>query len=140
MKSKTLISLSLALVMLFTLATPALAGPPHRETLLAVGEPTAPTQKSAAQATHNNTVKVTIVLKGATENQLYYVYVKHVFNSTYHEAGSFQTDGKGNARYRGFTTDTFSSGDRTLQLFVEDSQAPPTSTRFQTSGFELTFK
>ena len=69
MKSKIFISLLVALVMLFTLTAPALAGKPSRGDLMRNPDQEGPWEPGmkyqyAAQVTHDNYVKVTIVLKG----------------------------------------------------------------------------
>jgi len=75
MKSKITVSILLAVLMLATLATPALAGKPAGGGLYAwdMG-PVGPEIGSVSlQRTHDNHIKVSLVFKGATPDQQYYV-------------------------------------------------------------------
>ena len=63
MKSKILISLLLAVLMLGTLASPALAGAPEKGDLQRISEPLPGGGKYSFQATHSNDLKVTVVIK-----------------------------------------------------------------------------
>jgi len=91
--------------MLVTLATPALAGAPARSSLTPF-TPETGQGKFTAQQTHNDELKVTIVLKGALPNTVYsaLVWYNTVPNppseggSSY--IGDIQTDDNGNCRVR----------------------------------------
>ena len=78
MKSKLLISLSLALVMLVTLATPALAGKPQQCDILEWSGSNYVTGTETGfakyQVTHDNQLKITIVVEGLTPGDTYQVY------------------------------------------------------------------
>jgi hypothetical protein len=80
MKSKIAISILLAVLMLGTLATPAFAGKPAKGDLYlwagGIGGGVIPgteTGSVSLQRTHDNYIKVSLVLKGATPGQQYYV-------------------------------------------------------------------
>ena len=75
MKSKVLVSLLLALAMLATLATPALAGKPAKGDLYVWDDgPTGTVVGSVSlQRTHDNLHKLSLVLKGATPDAHYYI-------------------------------------------------------------------
>ncbi len=73
MRLKGLIALSLALVMLVTLATPALAGRPAKGVLTIYPPETADTNNYSLQATHDNDIKVKVVLRGASPSTQYQV-------------------------------------------------------------------
>jgi hypothetical protein len=132
MKSKLFISLLLSLVMLFALAAPALAGKPSRGDLMRSLNQEGPWEPGmkyqyAVQVTHNNYVKVTIVLKGQTENNDYCVWVYDDYDQEYYYIGTFQTDSDGNARYRGVTGDSLPStpSPRALKIVVRNITAEP---------------
>jgi hypothetical protein len=78
MKSKILISLLIASVMLVTLATPALAGKPQKCDILewSGSNYIAGTETGFAkyQVTHDNQLKITIVVEGLTPGETYQVY------------------------------------------------------------------
>jgi len=78
MKSKILISLLIASVMLVTLATPALAGKPQKCNILEWSGSgyIAGTETGFAkyQVTHDNQLKITIVVEGLTPGDTYQVY------------------------------------------------------------------
>ena len=78
MKSKILISLLIASVMLVTLATPALAGKPQKCDILewSASNYIAGTETGFAkyQVTHDNQLKITIVVEGLTPGETYQVY------------------------------------------------------------------
>ena len=76
MKSKILISLLIASVMLFTLTVPALAGKPGKGDLFEYDSgiiPGTETGKVSLQRTHDGLVKLSLVLKGATPGERYYI-------------------------------------------------------------------
>lgn len=78
MKCKIFISLLLALVMLVTLATPALAGKPHKVNILewsaSTTVPGTETGIAKYQVTHDNQLKITIIVEGLTPGDTYQVY------------------------------------------------------------------
>ena len=80
MKSKIIISILLAVLLLGTLATPAFAGKPAKGDLLEwtggpTGGPTAGTEtgKVSLQRTRDNYIKLSLVLKGAIPGERYYI-------------------------------------------------------------------
>ena len=80
MKSRIIISILLAVLLLGTLATPAFAGKPAKGGLLLWtggpgGGPTPDTEtgKVSLQRTRDNHIKLSLVLKGATPGARYYV-------------------------------------------------------------------
>ena len=98
MKFKTLITLSLALLMLFTLATPALAvGLGGGGKLNAEGEESG-NGAYVLKVTDINELKVTIILIGAEPSYIYNVLVFYTeTNNSY--IGDIETDEKGNGRF-----------------------------------------
>jgi len=111
MKSKLLISLLLAVVMLVTLATPALAAKPEKGHLMRQsGEPSG-YGKYSFQATHNNDLKFTVVIRDATPNKDYRLYVWHSSTPNPYPDGdaysvaNVTTDDRGNLRYTGILPD-----------------------------------
>ena len=80
MKSKIIISIVLAVLMLGTLATPALAAKPNKGDLyLWTGGPTGgpvggtATGQVSLQRTRDNYIKLSLVLKGVTPNERYFI-------------------------------------------------------------------
>ena len=80
MKSKIIISILLAVLMLGTLATPAFAGKPAKGDLLewtggVSGEPVTGTEtgKVSLQRTRDNHIKLSLVLRDATPDARYYI-------------------------------------------------------------------
>ena len=74
MRLKTLIALLLSLVMLFTLAAPALAAKPIKTELYqwVSGGPTGPISGEVSfQTTHDNHLKITVVVEGAQAGTTY---------------------------------------------------------------------
>jgi len=106
MKSKVIISLLLALVMLFALATPALAGKPVGDTLVpntglggAEGAEVNNYECSAKiQVTHTNELKVTVVIKGAIASAEYRIEVHDQSKGWCTPHWHLTTDSRGNAR------------------------------------------
>ena len=105
MKSKVLVSLLIALVMLFTLAAPALAGKPTRGTLNAINTESG-TAKYALQAAKDGSLKVTVTLIGAQPDYSYYAYVEWRWAGNLTADGTFgvgdimtSSKGRGSIRY-----------------------------------------
>jgi hypothetical protein len=73
MRFKVVVALSLALVMLVTLATPALAAAPQKGGFAIYPPETADRAIYSLQATHDNDLKVTVVLRGASPSTQYRV-------------------------------------------------------------------
>jgi len=122
MKSKLLISVLLALVMLVTLTAPALAGKPFKAYMFK-GTETQGTVQCALQTTHDNYIKLAFVAKGVTGNRTYHVWVYDNTSPYYdwHYAGSFQADENGKARARTKTSDTFADGYHVFHIRLTNS-------------------
>jgi len=134
MKFRTIIALSLVLILFATLATPALAGRPIRSTYTYPAgnlvQPEGATADYALQVTHDNRIKVTIVLHGAAPATgseepvpLHYGLYLRDTTSTIDEyyLGNFWTNDKGNARYSGVTSlplEINKGVERNFDLFV----------------------
>lgn len=125
MKSKILVALLLALVMLFSIAVPALAGAPSKGGMARYGdnEPSG-WGKYALQATHDNDLKITVVIRGATANKTYEMLLWQTSSPSetpYPDGGSYvvatvTTDGRGNLRYSEKFGDTFGAGTEYFQI------------------------
>ena len=111
MKSKILVSLLLALVMLVTLATPALAGKPAKGGLYAwdFGPIGTETGSVSLQRTHDNYIKLSLVLKGGTPGQQYFVRLAN--GAAYWDDSNVYANSRGVVRVKltsiepmGFTT------------------------------------
>jgi hypothetical protein len=134
MRFKTLIAVTLALVILVTLAAPAFAGKPSRGQFQYYGDPLEQgAEKITLQATHDNHLKVTVVLKGATPGNLYTVLVTggSTFNSP-----NFRINDRGVGRWSGITTQTYTPA--TTQIRVTLQRA--TLNSFYTPYLPITFK
>ena len=108
------LALVLALVMLVTLATPALARP-LRGDLVPLNEPIG-TGKYVLQVTHDNHLKVTVTLSGAETNDEYFVYLYSQTNPDYPPVysgflGVLETNGRGNGRLSWVSPTNFTLGD-----------------------------
>ncbi len=106
MKFKIIISLILAVVMLVTLATPALAGRPAKGYLTPYADEVPPGAfgKYAFQATHDNYLKVTVVLRGAQPNTIYWLQLWYGNETPYSDGNSWayqavMTNERGSLRY-----------------------------------------
>jgi hypothetical protein len=119
MKSRIFVSLLLALVMLVTLATPALAGKPAKGGLYAWDfGPVGPEIGSVSlQRTHDNHIKVSLVFKGATPSQQYYVRLSN--------GGAWWDDSNVYANSRGVLrvklTSTAPMGFTTMSIVVDEA-------------------
>jgi hypothetical protein len=134
MRFKTLIAVTLALVILVTLAAPAFAGKPSKGEFQVYGDPLAQgEEKITIQATHDNHLKVTVVLKGATPGNLYTVVASGggTFNSP-----NFRINDRGVGRWSGITTQTYTSATTSIRVFLNRDAA----TRFYTPYLPITFK
>ena len=81
MKSKLFISLLIAVVMLVTLTTPALAGRPAKANVEVYGNPTEVVGKCSAQATHNDELKITVSLSGVEPGTYYIKWLSGSINN-----------------------------------------------------------
>jgi hypothetical protein len=133
MKSKILISLLLALVMLFTLTAPAFAGRPAKAKVEAYNNPAEVVGTCSVQATHKGELKITVSLRGATPGTY---YIKWLSGSINNPSGvslgggalpaSFVVNADGRGRFSGIAvksaTYPFSSypGDWKIKLFIYD--------------------
>jgi hypothetical protein len=115
MKSRVIIALSLALVMLLTVAAPALAKP-TTGTLEKYGGVLG-TGTYALAATRNNNLKITIVLKGVAQVQ-YQVWIIDKNGSEIDFADKFTPNSRGSARYTVTTNETFSNTDSPFDIRV----------------------
>ena len=152
MKFKAIIALSLALLMLVILTTPALARPYRAylvvETEATVPEPDGVTGQYTAQVTHNNQVKVTIVLKGALPNAHYWVMVQDRTYGGFAPAGEFYTNDKGQARSRGITNiaqggeseEGYYSGFHQMSIIVSFGNGTLTELHFSADLQDVYFK
>jgi len=135
MKFRTIIALSLVLILFATLATPALAGRPTRSTYTYSAaylvQPEGATADYALQVTHDNRIKVTIVLDGAapatgSEEPVplhYGLYLRDTtstINQPKYYLGNFWTNDRGDARYTGVSVplDINEVAERNFYLFV----------------------
>jgi hypothetical protein len=138
MKSKVLISLLLALVMLFTLATPALAGKPVKDDRFEEEYGTVPDPysqvKVTMQATHDNHLKVTIVLKGAQPGSTYEVQVT---GGGVLDNPTFEINDRGVGRFTGITSNAYPSGNWTVRAYLLRGLG---TLRFATYYLPITFK
>jgi len=140
MRFKVGMALALALVLLFTVATPALAGAPGKGHFTSYAP--ADVAKYSLQATHDYDIKVTVVLRGATPNTKYEVSLDYGSDTpTDGNAfiGDFTTDGKGNIRY--VVKDTgWSPGTLNYQLKLLEDPYGLTNLAFVGDIETLTFK
>ena len=102
MRLKIFIALSVAIIMLVTLAMPVLAdraaGTLHNESgVTGIG-------KYSIRTTHDNYLKVTVSLRGAMAETEYRVWVSASGISYWREAGRFTTNARGSGRFSGFAT------------------------------------
>ena len=97
MKSKILISLLLALLMVGTLAAPALADPPAGAGKLNPEGDESGKGVYVLQTTPDDELRVIVVLNGAKPNQTYQILLW--WNSDSWHPGAITTDEKGNGRF-----------------------------------------
>jgi len=127
MKSKVIVSLLLSVLLLGALVTPVLADRAAGNLQPMGGEPG--TGKYSISTTHDNHLKITVSLKGATPNSTYEVHGYCWPPSEYYEqAGTFMTDSKGNGRFSRFavtdyptnlTAKVFDAGNYSVEIFVK---------------------
>lgn len=150
MKSKILVSLLLALAMLFSIAAPALAGGPSKGGMARYSdnEPSG-WGKYALQATRDNDLKITVVIRGATPDKTYQMVLWHTDNPSeppYPDGGSYvlgivTTDGRGNLRYSEKFGDTFPPGPEYFQIqLLQSPYDPDEDTCFLGIKATVTFK
>jgi hypothetical protein len=101
MKFRVLVALSITLLMVFTLVTPALAGSSKLSLDPVSGSGEVGTGTATLRATHDDYCKVSVVLQGASSYKVYNVSVYDGIN--YRWAGSLVTDADGDARFSGAT-------------------------------------
>jgi hypothetical protein len=117
MKSKVIISLTIALLMLVTLATPALADRASGSLTPQGGEPGI--GKYSIRTTHDNYLKVTVSLRGAMPDATYKVHVYSAAPLYFEMAGTFMTNKKGSGRFSGFAI--IGGGDTNPKVFDSGS-------------------
>jgi hypothetical protein len=136
MKSKLLISLLLALAMVFTLTLPALAGKPAKlEVEVYNSVPVEVVGKCSVQATHNNELKITVSLSGALPGTYYIKWASASINnpspasvSGATDPVSFTVNDSGRGRFSGIASNSgyyqFSDylGEWGFRLFIYDNQ------------------
>ena len=100
MKSKLIMSLLLAVLMLGTLATPAFAGKPAKGDLYVWDDgPTGTVTGSVSlQRTRDNYIKLSLVLKGGTPGERYYIRFPN--NAAYWDDSNVYADSKGVVRVK----------------------------------------
>jgi hypothetical protein len=120
MKSKIVISILLAVLMLGTLATPVLAGRPYKVTLEAYSPEPVDTviAKCALQVAHDNDVTVTISLRGATPDCEYWVILIDHTGLAEYLVGTLETNSRGNGRFHGKICETFDAPPYSRELEV----------------------
>ncbi len=115
MKSKVLVSLLLALIMLFTLAAPALAGKPEKvdEWTYWSGSGWYATSNitgyAKLQVTHDNQLKLTVVVAGLTEGDQY-VFSDGSFGFIWGSDEPATVNKRGVLKFTDVTTGGFTSG------------------------------
>jgi hypothetical protein len=114
-KSRVIIALSLALVMLLTLAAPALAKP-VTGTMTPFGGVSG-TATYALSATHSDNLKVNIVLKGVAQVQ-YQVWIVDSDGNEISVGDNFWANARGIARFTAVTTQAFSNSDSPFKIRV----------------------
>jgi len=129
MKFKTIAAFALVLVMLGTVAAPVFAGKPIKPTMATneLKQPPEATADCALQVTHDNHIKVTIVLDGAAPSNdappgesAYYLWLRDDSGgANLYALGNFWTDSNGKARFTAATNGTLDGmAERTISLFV----------------------
>ena len=113
MKSKLVISLLLAVLMLGTLVTPVLADRAAGYLTNQASEPGI--GKYSIRTTHDNYLKVTVSLRGAMPNTTYKVLVYSSQLGYFEQAGTLETNKKGNGRFSGFAI--IGGGDTNPKVF-----------------------
>jgi hypothetical protein len=104
MKSRITISILLAVLMLGTLATPALAGAPVKGSFGLTDPTNHPGEgKLSLQITRDNYLKVTAVVKGAKPGNQYDVYVYVSGYGPSENLGTLEISKNGRGRFSGFT-------------------------------------
>jgi len=100
MKSRIVISILLAVLMLATLAAPAFAAKPAKGDLYTWdGGPTGTATGSVSlQRTRDNYIKLSLVLKGGTPGERYYIRFPN--NAAYFDDSNVYADSKGVVRVR----------------------------------------
>ena len=157
MKSKITISILLAVVMLFTLTVPALAGRPAKlEVEVYNSVPVEVVGKCSVQATHDNELKITVSLSGAAPGEYWVKWVSTSNNNPSPAsvgAGtdpvSFTVNDRGRGTFRGIASQTgpypFSAylGEWGFRLFIYDNSSltnPPIYESENNAFLWVTFK
>jgi len=133
MKSKIFVSLLVALVMLFALAVPVMAGKLAKANVEVYGSPAVVVGKCSAQPTRNDLLKITVSLSGAEPGTYYITWASGSVNNPTDLSlsgptlpSSFTVNQSGRGRFRGFAsghaTDCFSTdpGEWGIQIFIYD--------------------
>lgn len=119
MKSKIVISLILATLMLTTVATPVLAGKPIRGEITDIypsDDHPMETGKVSLQVTHDNHLKVTAVLTGGAYPKSYYVFV-NVVGYGEEQLGVLWIASNGRGRFSGITSQAY-TGATTARVYL----------------------
>ena len=136
MKKKLVIAVILALVMLVTLATPALAdsarGPLDKPSMSVASG------KYALRTTHDNYVVVSVTVTDipTVSTQPWYIMLK--YDGVDHVIGTAEINARGTFRFKGTTNDTF-NGTVSFQVIIRYASETG-STQLWSPVEELTFK
>jgi len=118
MKKSLVIAVVLSLVMLVTLATPALAAKPIKGALeVGIGQPDGASGSYSLQVNRDGSIKVTVVLQDAWPNQEY-LPVLLIMDPYTIEPGSWTTTSSRGSLRVSFTTNPISSGTYTAYVLV----------------------
>jgi len=135
MKHKMLISLLVASVMLFALAVPVLAGKPQKCDILAWSGSNyiAGTETGFAkyQVTHDNQLKITIVVEGLTPGDTYQVYDSpdgFIWGTDF-----ITVNDRGILKFRGTSTAGFTAYTSHRVFIRDDSYAVVYASKFTTT-------
>ena len=119
MKSKILVPLFLALVLILTLATPVMAAKPGKGDLYLLndGVKTAIAGKVSLQRTHDGFIKLSLFIEDATPGQQYYVRLGN--GAAYWDDSNVYADSRGVVRARLISTEPIASS--TIAIFVDEA-------------------
>jgi len=124
MKSKVLVSLLIASIMLFTLAAPALAKPLK---LRLIDAATGTGQASVRQNKDGHLI-VSVSLRGATHDETYKIALQYL-GSSYAEIGTLTTNSRGAGRVKIIDTEIGKySGAEWIRVWVVTGNPPYTGT------------
>lgn len=133
MKSKIFVSILVALLMLFALAVPVMAGKLAKANVEVCGNPAVVVGKCSAQPTRNDLLKITVSLRGAEPGTYYIEWASGPFDNPTAMSlsgptlpSSFTVNESGRGSFRGFAsghaTDCFSTdpGEWGIHIFIYD--------------------